>query len=90
MFRKADGARRVLRARSDDHRNFRLNQMLDAFHTLLVAQQGPVAHRAAIDHCGHACADQPSCGGDQCGMVGGAIGPDRGHEGRDDAFENLG
>ena len=42
----------------------------DSNDALLIAQQRPVAHRAAIDHRGHACADQPPRGGDQCGLQG--------------------
>ena len=52
------GAEGVLRACADDDRNARRDQLLDAGHALLVGQQRPVAHRAAIDDPRHAGIDE--------------------------------
>ena len=44
---------RILRASADNDRNAGLDQALHAFHALLVGEQRPVTHGAAIDDGAH-------------------------------------
>src|SRR5271170_7015246 len=81
---------RILRARSDDDRDARVDEMLDALHALFVGQQRPIAHGAAVDYGGHSGLDQLSPLAGQRAEVGRPVGLAGGHQRRHYAREHVG
>ena len=83
------GALGILRARPDDDREAGLDETLDALHALLVGQQRPVAHRAAIDDGRHAGRDQLPPLAHQRAEIGRPVGLAGRHQRRDRAGEYV-
>ena len=83
------GARRALRAGADDDGDARLHEALDALLALVVGQQRPVSHRAAINDAAHAGRDQALARADQRLEVGPARRSARRHQGRDGSLEDV-
>ena len=81
---------RVLGTGADDDRHPRLDEEADARLPLLVGEQRPVAHRAAVDDRAHPLGDEPQRGADELLVVEGAIGPAGGHKRRHAAAEDFG
>lgn len=63
----------VDRTGANDHLDAGVNQAFNALHPLRVGQKWPVAHRTAIDDCGHARRNQLFALPDQGIEVGGAV-----------------
>jgi hypothetical protein len=81
---------RVLGTGADDDRHSRFDEEADAGLPVLVAEQRPVAHRAAVDDRAHPLGDEPLRGAHELLVVEGAVGPARGHQRGHAAAEDIG
>ncbi len=81
---------RVLGTGADDDRDPRLDKEADAGLPVLVGEQRPVAHRAAVDDRAHPLGHEPLRGADELLVVEGAVGPAGGHQRRHAAAEDIG
>ena len=89
MGRMVGSELRILGAGAHDHGNACLHQPGHALLPGGVGEQGPVAHRAAVDHGRHAGGDEIATGGHQRVEVGPAGGVAGGHEGGHAAAEGI-
>ena len=81
---------RVLGTGADDDRHPRLDEEADARLPVLVGEQRPVAHRAAVDDRAHPLGDEPLRGAHELLVVERAVGPAGGHQRRHAAAEDVG
>ena len=81
---------RALGTGADDDRHTRLDEEPDAGLPLLVGEQRPVPHRAAVDDRAHPCGDEPLRGAHELLVVERAVGPAGGHERRHATAEDVG
>ena len=84
------GAGWILCACADNNRYSGLHQSLNAFHALLVCQQGPVPHGSAIDNSGHTVFDEFLAHFDKGIKIRCPVCFARCHQGGHDALENGG
>jgi len=78
----------VLRASADDGGDASFDKVADAFHALLVSEEGPVAHGATVDDAAHALVDEGLCGFDKGAVIDVSLCVAGSHECRNAAFEN--
>ena len=64
------GGRGILGSGSDNHRNSGFHKPPNALLALLIGQQGPVAHRTAVDDAVHAGGNQLLCLVDKGLLIG--------------------
>ena len=82
------GGTTILGPRADHGGDAGFDQKLHAFHALFVGEQGPVAHRSAIDHTPHALLDQVLTSGDKSIVIDFPVFKTGRHEGGNGALEN--
>lgn len=78
----------VLGTGADDGGDTGFDEAGDAFHALVIGQEGPVTHGAAVDDSAHAAVDEALGSFDEGVVVDGSVGVARSHECWDAAFEN--
>ena len=86
---KRGGAHGVLCTRANDHPQTSLDQAFNAGHALLIAEQGPVAHGATINHARHTGTDQFFAFSDQGIKVRCAVWFARRHQRRHHSGKNI-
>jgi hypothetical protein len=88
--RECGGLRRALGSGAHHDRHPGLDEAAHTLAARLVAQERPLAHRAAVDDAAHASGDQLGRLADEGAMVDRAVRVDWGHDGRQAAAEDRG